>query len=301
MIGRDFDMPGSAHGVLPIPPMRPRRSGRRDFRRNAVQDRPPITDRVVRYRLDQLTATERSWLEQDLERAAEVQRQLLPDENMRIEGWEISYHYQALGAVGGDYCDIMTPGGSERELLLAFGDASGKGIAASLMMAQLHAIFHSLGSSRLPVQELIERANRVLRQHSVWSSYATLVCVRATSEGDIEVCNAGHCPPLVVGQEGIAQIESGGVPLGMFPEAPCSVTRKRLAKGESLFLYTDGLTEARDRCNREYGAERLLRTVTESSGLPPQALIETCVQSVAAFQASVPSSDDVTVMAMRYV
>jgi sigma-B regulation protein RsbU (phosphoserine phosphatase) len=300
MIERNFDRPGSAYDVIPMPPPCFRRSGRRDFHRNPVQARPPITDRPVRYRLDQLTATERSWLEQDLERAADAQRQLLPNEQTRIEGWEISYHYQALGAVGGDYCDIVTPGAGERELLLALGDASGKGIAASLMMAQLHAIFHSLDSFRLPVQELIERANRILCRHADRSSYATLVCVRATSEGHIEVCNAGHCPPLVVGPAGITPIESGGLPLGLFPEAPCSVMRKRLAKGQSLFLYTDGLTEARDRCNREYGAERLLQTVSESSALPPQALIETCVQSVAMFQEGVPWSDDVTVMAMRY-
>jgi len=72
-------------------------------------------------------------------------------------------------------------------------------------------------------------------------------------------------------------------------------------KGESLFLYTDGLTEARDGSDGEYGAERLLRIVQEGSTLPPSGLIETCMQSVAAFQAGVPSSDDVTVMAMRYV
>jgi phosphoserine phosphatase RsbU/P len=298
MIGRDREEPGSVHGVLPIPLMRARTN---KLRRKTAQERRPITDRMVRYRVDHLTAAESSWIEQDLERAAEVQRQLLPDERMHIAGWEISYRYQAYAAVGGDYCDVMTDGAGERDLLVALGDASGKGVAASLMMAQLHAIFHSLVSASLPIQELMERANRVLCKHAVRSSYATLVCVRATSEGEIELCNAGHCSPLVVGQDGIAQIESSGFPLGMFPEAPCSVIKKRLAKGESLFLYTDGLTEARDRCDREYGAERLLRTVREGSALPPQALIESCMQSVAAFQAGVPASDDVTVMAMRCV
>jgi sigma-B regulation protein RsbU (phosphoserine phosphatase) len=301
MMERYFDRPSRAYSGLSIPPLRTRRSGIRDFRRKVSQYRPVTTDCQVRYRLDQLTATEHSSLEQDLERAAEVQRQLLPAEHIRLQGWEISYHYQALGAVGGDYCDVITHGASERELLLAFGDASGKGIAASLMMAQLHTIFQCLGSARLPIQELIERANRILCKQAVCSSYATLVCVRATSEGDIELCNAGHCSPLFVGQDGIAPIESGGFPLGMFPEAPCSVITKRLAKGESLFLYTDGLTEARDRCDREYGTERLLRKLSEASTLPPQELIEACLQSVAAFQAGIPPSDDVTVMAMRYV
>jgi sigma-B regulation protein RsbU (phosphoserine phosphatase) len=219
---------------------------------------------------------------------------------MCIGDWEISYFYQPLGPVGGDYCDVMTGGTGESELLLALGDASGKGIAASLMMARLHAIFHSLESTSLSLPELVERANRILCQHTACSSFATLVCVRATSAGEVEICNAGHCSPLLVGQSGITPIESGGLPLGLFPDSRCTVTRKRLAKGETLLLYTDGLTEARNRSDGEYGAERLLQTVGEGSALPPQALIETCMQSAAAFQAGVPSRDDVTVMAMRY-
>jgi DNA-binding NtrC family response regulator len=247
------------------------------------------------------TATERRWLEQDLERAEQVQRELLPDEHMRIEGWEVSYCYRALGPVGGDYCDIMRRGAGERELLVTLGDASGKGIAASLLMAQLHAIFRNLGSANLRVQELVEQANRILCQHGAGVSYATVVCIQATSEGDVEICNAGHCPPLLIGQDCIAQIESGGLPLGLFPDARWTVTRRRMSKGDSLLLYTDGLTEARDSSDSQYGAERLLRTVQEGWALPPPALIEACMQSVAAFQAGVPSSDDVAAMAMRYV
>jgi len=247
------------------------------------------------------TATERRWLEQDLERAEQVQRELLPDEHMRIEGWEASYCYRALGPVGGDYCDIMRRGAGERELLVTLGDASGKGIAASLLMAQLHVIFRNLGSANLGVQELVEQANRILCQRGAGVSYATVVCIQATIEGDVEICNAGHCPPLLIGQDCIAQIESGGLPLGLFPEARWTVTRRRMSKGDSLLLYTDGLTEARDSSDCQYGAERLLRTVQEGWALPPPALIEACMQSVAAFQAGVPSSDDVAAMAVRYV
>lgn len=300
MIERDFDRIDSLHGVSLIQRMPNRTFGRRDFRRKPGLGKRPATDQPGRYRLDLLTATERSWLEQDLERAAQAQRQLLPDEHTHWEGWEISYRYHPLGPVGGDYFDIIPRRAGEKDLLLALGDASGRGIAASLLMAQLYAIFRSLDSVSLPVQDLVEQANRVLCQHAACSSFATLVCVRATSEGDVEICNAGHCLPLVVGLAGIRQIEAGGLPLGMFPNARCVVTRKRLAKGESLFLYTDGLTEARDASDGEYGPERLRQRVEEGSTLPPQALIDTCMESVAAFQAGIPSSDDVTVMAMRY-
>jgi phosphoserine phosphatase RsbU/P len=300
MMEREFDKFGSLCGVPPAQPMRNRTNRRREFRNLPGLERLHTSDQPERYRLDLLTASQRCWLEQDLARAAEVQRELLPDENLSVAGWEISYRYQALGPVGGDYCDIMVPEPRNTELMLALGDASGKGLAASLLMAQLHAIFRSLGPAGLPVQELVERANQILCRHAVCSSFATLICVRATSEGDIEICNAGHCLPLVVGPAGVAQIDSGGFPLGMFPDASCAVTRMRLAKGESLILYTDGVTEARDDSDDEYGADRLRQTVQEGSALPPQELIETCMRSVAAFQAGVPSNDDVTLMAMRY-
>jgi phosphoserine phosphatase RsbU/P len=299
MIEPDLTTPSTVRGVLPIPPARTGMS-QRGFPRKIDDDPRKITDRMVRYRLDYLDPAERSWLEQDLERASQAQRRLLPDRHIRFENWEVSYCYQALGPLGGDYCDVIPGANGEDELWLALGDASGKGIAASLLMAQLHAIFRTLGSTRVTVQELVERANRVLCQHAIDSLFATLVCLRATGEGEVEICNAGHCPPLLVGKNGITPIDSGGLPLGLFPEARWSVTRTRMAKGESLFLYTDGLTEARDDSDGEYGAERLLRRLQEVAALPPESLIETCMQSVEAFQAGVPSSDDVTVMAMRY-
>ena len=298
MMEPGFARPSTVRGAVRFMPAGPR-TKRPEFRRKPALERRTVTDRLGRYHLDYLSAAERDWLEQDMERAAEVQRQLLPDTHVRFEGWEISYCYQPFGPLGGDYCDIMPCGNGGKELLLTLGDASGKGIAASLLMAQLHAIFHTLGSSHLAVQELVERANQILCHHAVSCSFATLVCVRATSEGDVEICNAGHCSPLLVGSAGVTRIESGGLPLGLFPNVHCDVTRKHLEKGDSLFFYTDGLTEASDGSEGEYGAERLLQQVQEAAALPPQAMIETCIENVAAFRAGVPSTDDVTVIAMR--
>jgi len=274
---------------------------RRELHRRPHMERRPHTGQPNRYRLDQLTSLERQWLEQDLERAAEFQRQLLPDENLRCEGWEISYSYKAFGPLGGDYCDIVKSGPEGKDMFVALGDACGRGVAASLLMAQLFAILRTLGSANLPILEVMERANDILCQPCFRPSFVTLVCVRATSEGEVEICNAGHCSPILVGRCGGTQIDSGGLPLGLFTAARWSLTRMRVAKGETLVLYTDGLTEARDSCDDEYGADRLLRKVREGSALPPQSLVETCIQSVAAFQKGAPPSDDATVMAMRCV
>src|SRR3981081_1150434 len=95
-----------------------------------------LADPLVRYCLDHLTVPERAALQRDLDLASEVQRNLLPQAGLRTSGWETSYHYAPVGPVSGDYCDLIP---SDGQLFFVLGDVSGKGVAASMLMAQLHA------------------------------------------------------------------------------------------------------------------------------------------------------------------
>src|SRR6202048_4972051 len=97
-----------------------------------------LADPLVRYCLDHLTQPERDALQRDLDLAYQVQRNLLPQKGLRVAGWETSYHFAPVGAVSGDYCDLIPSGG---RLLFLLGAVSGKGVAASMLMAQLHALF----------------------------------------------------------------------------------------------------------------------------------------------------------------
>jgi len=258
-----------------------------------------LIDPLVQLCLEHLNSQQRRALEQDLELAARLQRGLLPQANLKYEGWTVAYHYRPLGPVSGDYCDLVAGENGGRHLLFAFGDVAGKGVAASMLMSQLHAIFRTLAASDLPISGLVEHASRVFCQATLPALYATLVCGRADASGGIELCNAGHCPPFVVGQGKIAPLEATGVPLGMFCDGHYSTRRVALAPGEALFLYTDGLLEARSRGGEEYGERRLAEVLAGQRDLDPEALIRACLGDLSSFCAGQPLHDDLTLMALQ--
>jgi sigma-B regulation protein RsbU (phosphoserine phosphatase) len=254
-----------------------------------------LADPLVRYCLDHLTRSERAALQRDLDLASRVQRNLLPQNGLSVNGWATSYHFAPVGAVSGDYCDLIP---CDSELLFLLGDVSGKGVAASMMMAQLHALFRSLTGMSLGLGQIVAHVNRVLCESALAGQYATLVCGLAKPDGEVEIHNAGHCPAIVAGRGGVFAVESTGLPLGMFADAKSSSTCVRLEAGDTLFLFTDGLSEARNECD-EYGVERVKGLVREQASRPPAELIAACIEDLRAFVNGGQSFDDLTVMALR--
>jgi sigma-B regulation protein RsbU (phosphoserine phosphatase) len=235
----------------------------------------------------------------DFSRASLVQSELLPASHQRLENWEVYYDYVSAGPVGGDYCDLVRAENTG-ELFLLFGDAMGKGIAASMIASRLHALFRTLLQLKLPIDEMLERANRIFCECVlVTGYYATLVCCRALSTGTIELINAGHLPPLLLHSGGAERVVATGVPLGLFNASKYEVTHIQVQPGETLLFYTDGVTEARNRSDTEYGPERLARLATQRSHLGPKELVHACRDDVSAFTARAPLSDDLTMLALR--
>jgi phosphoserine phosphatase RsbU/P len=256
-------------------------------------------DPLLRNCLDHLTPHQRRALEQDLDLASQIQNGLLPKQSLSFAGWEVYYHYEAAGPVSGDYCDLVSTGRSDLFFLL--GDVSGKGVAASMLMAHLHAIFRSLITLDLPVSQLVEQANRVFCESTAPEYFATLVCGKASGSGAVEVCNAGHCPPLWVRGDEVTSIEATGLPVGLFCSGQYSVKKIQLAAGDSLLLYTDGLSEARNGSDAEYGIERLSKLAGGCHRFSPQSLIGACLGDLAAFQSGTQKTDDLTLVAVRRV
>ena len=128
---------------------------------------------------------------------------------------------------------------------------------------------------------------------------ATLVCVRASSSGDIEVCNAGHPPPLVVRAREIMRLGADGLPVGMFCSERFSSQSVQLERGETLLLYTDGLLETRNPSGVEYGIDRLCALAASAATVEPKALVDGCLRDLASYRGTAASSDDLTVMAVR--
>jgi len=150
----------------------------------------------------------------------------------------------------------------------------------------------------LPLGRIVSQVNGVLCESALAGQYATLVCGLAKATGEVEIHNAGHCPVIVVGRGGVSCIESTGLPLGMFREAQSSATIVQLECGDTLFLYTDGLSEARNECD-EYGLDRVMTLVREQGAQQPAALIAACVDDLRAFANGSQSFDDMTVLAVR--
>ncbi|HEX8814586.1 MAG TPA: SpoIIE family protein phosphatase [Terriglobales bacterium] len=267
---------------------------------DTIEQQRLLSDPLVRYCLDHLSGPQLEALQRDLDLAAQVQRNLLPQCDLRAGAWHTSYHYEPLGAVSGDYCDLIP---SDGQLFFALGDVSGKGVAASLLMAQLHTLFRTLTAMNLSLGQIVTQANRVFCEAALAGQYATLVVGMAKPTGEVEIHNAGHLPAIVVGKGGVLRIESTGLPLGMFCEVEFCGTRLQTEPGDTLFLYTDGLSEARgangDQTDEDYGVDRIVKFLRQNAIQPPAGLISACLDDLRAFGAGTAPFDDLTVLAIQ--
>jgi sigma-B regulation protein RsbU (phosphoserine phosphatase) len=255
-----------------------------------------LTDPLLRFCLDHLTQDEQRALESDLSLAARIQRGLLPKPELGLSGWEVRFHYQPAGMVSGDYCDLFETHGGLHFML---GDVSGKGVAASMLMSHLHATFRSLAEASLPLDQMVEHANRIFCESTLAGQYATLIAGRAAPNGAVEIVNAGHLPMLHLHDRGSASKESTGVPLGMFCNTSFRLHQLSLDVGESLFLYTDGLTEARNQIGEEYGLARVQGIANGHSSADPKALIAGYLEDLSGFREGIKQTDDLTLLAVR--
>lgn len=258
-----------------------------------------LADPLTRFCLDHLTAREQRALEQDLDLAARIQRELLPKPDALGAGWQIAYHYQPAGPVSGDYCDLLP--GLNGDVYFLVGDVAGKGVAAAMLMSHLSATLRTLISIGLPLPELMQRASRVFCESTLPTHYATLVCGRASASGEIEICNAGHPPPLVIRGGEVTPLAATALPIGMFSSEEFACETVRLAPGDTMLLYTDGVIEAQNSAGTDYGLDRVCAFAHQPLPDTPRAIVDACVRDLGGFLASQQPTDDVTIMAMRRV
>ena len=258
-------------------------------------------DPLLRFCIDHLTPSQARALEQDLQLASRVQLNLLPPSDATVDGWRVAYRYEPSGTVSGDYVDLVRPLGASSGLFFLFGDIAGKGVAASMLMAHLHASVRTLINLGLPLPQVVERANRVFCESTMANHYATLVGGRLMPTGGLEICNAGHCPPIQIRRGTVAMLDSTSVPIGLFCAREYPTRQSCLDPGDSLLLYTDGITEAVGRDGSDYGADRLGAVALAHAGSPPAEIVSACLADLEAFTGGAPRADDRTLMVIRRV
>jgi len=271
-------------------------------------DQELLDNPLATYCLCDLSDAQQRMLERDLELAWRIQASLLPPASLSAAGWDAHYRYQPLGTIGGDYCDLLPQSaGAANYLYFLMGDVAGKGVAAALLMSHLSATVRSLVRAGAGLEELMLEANRTLRKYSPEAHYMTLVGGRARSDGRVEILNAGHTPPIVLRKNRSESISSTAPPIGLFDRTTDSdagldgpqVVELALEPGDTILLYTDGLTEASNAQEEDYGSARLMQLGARLRGSDPTRLVAECLKDLKTFLGGAPRSDDLAVMALR--
>jgi phosphoserine phosphatase RsbU/P len=194
----------------------------------------------------------------ELQQAREIQQNLLPKSIPQIPGFEVAGTWEPARTVGGDYYDVIQLSDSEAALCIA--DVSGKGISAALLMANVQAAVRAFARESVPPSEVCSRLNSVLCTNTAAEKFVTLFySVLDAKSGTLQFTNAGHLQPIIVRHDGtVARPENDGALLGIFPDWKYEVSTARLATGDTLVLFTDGITEAQAANGEEFGEERLM-------------------------------------------
>jgi sigma-B regulation protein RsbU (phosphoserine phosphatase) len=203
--------------------------------------------------------------------------------------------------VGGDFYDFFLI--DQNHLGFAIGDVSGKGVPAALFMAVCKTVLKTTALKGLPPEECLQQVNRILHLESVASMFVTVFYgILDLASGEVAYCNGGHLPPCKIGKDGtvIAIETTGSLALGVLANAAYKTKTISLNPGEGLFLYTDGITEAMDANNLEYGEERLLNSLQQST-TTAKDITHTVINSVKTFSAGLAQSDDMTVLSLYYL
>lgn len=253
-------------------------------------------DPITRFCVDHLSVVERRALEEDMAAAARIQRALLPREATAVPGWDVAFTFEPAGPVGGDCCAVLTHEGDER-LTFLVGDVSGKGVPAAMLAASLQATIRSLASPGVSAGSLVEQTNRIFRSSAVSRSFATLVLGRASAGGGLQLCNAGHCPPLLSSGGRVQELPPTGLPVGAFYSTTYGHHELTLSEGDFLVLYTDGLTETRDAHGDEYGSERLASLLADLSPGKAEDVVAACLADLHAFASG--REDDLSLLVLR--
>jgi len=238
-------------------------------------------------------------MERELQMARDIQQSLLPTENPKLPGAEIAGLSHPAREVGGDYYDFIEL--SEGRLGVVIADVSGKGVPASLLMANIQATLRVQAATSTSVKDCIAEANTALHKSTEADKYATLFYgILDTTQRTFTCTNAGHNSPMLIAQDGSCRrLETGGIVLGMLAQIPYQEERVQLRPGDLLLLFSDGITEAMNDREEEFGEERLAELLADNRNLSPEVLLEKILTEVSAFTGEVPQQDDMTLVAIK--
>jgi len=271
----------------------------------APDDRPIVTAlaNVAAAKIENARLLEESIekrrMEDDIRVAAEIQNSLLPREAPRVAGYDLVGSTHPCHVVGGDYFDLLA---SDGRLLLALGDVSGKGISAALLMTMLRASVRAHWQDP-SVAEAVGRINQTVYENSPANKYITFFLAHLDAAGGrLSYVNAGHNPPILARASGVIEnLREGGVVLGLVEHTTYSQGEVELAPGDTLLVYSDGVSETWSTDDEEFGEKRLAEAVTRWRGLDARSLEAGILRQLEHFADGAKATDDRTLIVLKRV
>ncbi len=241
---------------------------------------------------------EKKQLEQELGMARQVQIALSPTAFIQPAHFEVAAHNIPSRFVGGDFYDLLPL--ENNRYAFALGDVSGKGMAAALLAAMAQGALQAQFAANLPLTDVITSLNKVLVQRSASNRFLTLFCAVLDPDGHFTYINAGHNPPILVRTTGETELLSTrSVLLGAFDFVEYKSKQTRLATGDVVVIFTDGVTEAVNTANEMFGDDRLEQLVKAAASLSAEEIKQRILNEVLVFTRGLPQSDDITLIVLK--
>lgn len=239
-------------------------------------------------------------LESELKLALEIQTNLLPKSNPVLENFDIFGISIPSRHVGGDYFDFIRL--DDEKMLVAIADVSGKGMPASLLMANVQAALRVLSPLRLPLAEMVVKINSIVYQNTSAEKFVTFFYgILDIKNSTFEYLNAGHNPPFLFRNSNeIEVLSEGGLILGFLEEAmPYSVGTVKLENNETIVLYTDGIPEALDPDNQEFGEDKLKNVIIDCKNENAKFIADNIIEAIHNHAYGLPQYDDITLIVIK--
>lgn len=253
-------------------------------------------------RLAETTAAKQK-MESELSIAAEIQRSLLPTSFSPDKGHEELEIYASMKParhVGGDFYDFFYI--DEDNLCFAIGDVCGKGVPAAILMAVTKSLLEAATAESQNPGYYLDRVNRRLSHNNDSNVFVTIFCgVLNLKDRQLIYANGGHDPPLIIRKQSVVEFlgPPGGPALGLFPDADFPTARLILESDDTLFAFTDGVTEAVDKAGNFFAKENLIKAVRGQTETPVKDIVENLLEQITSFSQGMDQADDITMVALR--
>ena len=254
-----------------------------------------------------ITRFEKGLIEKELQIASRIQQSILPQSLPQLEGIELGVKCVPAKHVGGDFYDFINliydfVRLKENRLGIVIGDVSGKGVPAALFMAKAMADFRGISHDHDEPDDALSAINDKLVEEGISGMFVTLqYLIYKPKERKIKYSNGGHNPLIWVKSTGdvVALTQSVGSPVGIIPGSEFTADEFAVSPGDVFVMYTDGISEARDKNKKEFGEKRILDTSLTNRSLSAQGLADKLVEETEKFSQGMPQHDDMTVIVLK--